>query len=62
LGDLLGARDEPDRFACQMVVAAVSAMVTEPLVAHDLDALRQLGPLVLDHVRRLMVGSTFFAT
>jgi AcrR family transcriptional regulator len=61
VGDLLGAQNQPDRFACQVVVAAISAMVTGPLVDHDLDALRQLGPLILDHVRRLSIGSTFFA-
>jgi AcrR family transcriptional regulator len=50
---LLGARTDGDRFACQVVVAATSAMVAGPLVAGDTDALRALGPPILDHVRRL---------
>lgn len=54
---LLGTSSDADRFACQMVVAAVSAMVAGPLVAGDTDALRALGPPVLDHVRRLFDGS-----
>jgi AcrR family transcriptional regulator len=61
LGDLLGARSDSDRFACQTLVAAISVMVTEPLVAHDADALRQLGPPILDHVRRLTAGEGFFS-
>jgi hypothetical protein len=50
---LLGARTDGDRFACQVVVAATSAKVAGPLVAGDTDALRALGPPILDHVRRL---------
>jgi AcrR family transcriptional regulator len=53
LVDLLGARTDAGRVTCQVLVAAVSAMVTGPLVADDLDALRALGPQILDHVRRL---------
>ncbi|MEY2420666.1 MAG: hypothetical protein QOI95_733 [Acidimicrobiaceae bacterium] len=59
LADLFDARTDADRFACQMIVAAVSAMVTGPLVVDDLDALRALHAPLLDHVRRLMItGST----
>jgi AcrR family transcriptional regulator len=54
---LLGARTDGDRFACQTVVAAMSAMVAGPLVAGDPDALRALGPPMLDHVRRLFEGT-----
>lgn len=50
---LLGASSDGDRFACQTVVAAMSAMVAGPLVAGDADALRALGPPMLAHVRRL---------
>jgi AcrR family transcriptional regulator len=53
VAELLGATTEADRFAAQMFVAAVSALVTGPLVAHDTEALRRLGPPLLDHVRRL---------
>ena len=50
---LLSARTDADRFACHTVVAAMSAMVAGPLVAGDPDALRALGPPMLEHVRRL---------
>jgi len=53
---LLNAQDQTDRFACQMVVAAISALVTGPLVDHDGDALRRLGPPLLAHIRRLELG------
>lgn len=56
LADVLEIDSERDRFACQMVVAAVSAMVTVPLVARDLDALRALHAPVLDFVRRALAG------
>jgi hypothetical protein len=45
-----------------MFVAAVSGMVTGPLVAHDTDALRQLGPPLLEHVRRLANLGVFSPT
>jgi hypothetical protein len=45
-----------------VVAAAVGAMVTGPLVANDPDALRRLGPLILDHVRRLTAGNAFFVS
>lgn len=50
---LLGVESEEGRFACQTVVAATSAMLTGPLVANDLDALKALGPPIVRHVRRL---------
>ncbi len=53
LVDLLGTRSDDGRFACRVLVAAVSAMVTGPLVAEDLAALRALGRPILDHVRLL---------
>jgi AcrR family transcriptional regulator len=62
IGDMLGAQNDSDRFACQVVAAAVGAMVTGPLVANDPDALRRLGPLILDHVRRLTAGNAFFVS
>jgi AcrR family transcriptional regulator len=54
---LFGATTDADRFACQAVVAAMSAMVAGPLVAGDPDALRALGPPMVDHVRRLFRGT-----
>jgi AcrR family transcriptional regulator len=50
---LFGARSDQARFACQTIVAAVSAMVTGPLVAGDADALRALRDPVVGHVRAL---------
>ena len=44
MAELLGATTEADRFSVQMFVSAVSGLVTGPLVAHDTDALRRLGP------------------
>ena len=60
LGDLFHARTDADRFACQMIVAAVSAMETGPLVADDLESLRRLGQRILDHVRRITSGGDLF--
>jgi AcrR family transcriptional regulator len=57
LWHLFGAESEDDHFACHMIVAAVSAMVTGPLVDHDAEALRHLGQPLVDHVRRLNLGS-----
>jgi hypothetical protein len=53
LVELFGADDEASRFACQTLVAAISAMVTGPVVAGDAEAVRALGPDLVDHVRRL---------
>jgi AcrR family transcriptional regulator len=44
---LLGAATQPDRFACEALVAAISAMVTARLGTGDVDGLRSLhAPLV----------------
>jgi AcrR family transcriptional regulator len=53
LADLFDARSAEARFACQVLVAAISALVTGPLVADDLDALRALGPPLRAHARTL---------
>lgn len=53
LADILDARSDADRFACHVLVTAVGAMVTGPLVAGDVDALRSLGPPLVEHLRRL---------
>lgn len=53
LVELLGARSDAARTTCQVLVAAVSALVTGPLVADDVDGLRALGPQILAHVHRL---------
>ncbi len=47
LAALLEADNPTDRFACEAYIAAVSALVTVPVVTADIDALRALrGPLV----------------
>lgn len=53
LTELFDARTAAARFTCQSLVASVSAMVAGPVVAGDADALRALGPPIVDHVRRL---------
>jgi AcrR family transcriptional regulator len=47
LAALFGADDEAGRFACEALVAAISSLVTGPIIRGDADALRALhGPLV----------------
>ncbi|WP_344955929.1 TetR/AcrR family transcriptional regulator [Actinomadura miaoliensis] len=53
LADLLGVTDEAGRFACHVIVAATSAMVTSAVADNDPDALRALGPRLIAHVRVL---------
>ncbi|MFI0452964.1 TetR/AcrR family transcriptional regulator [Actinomadura sp. 6N118] len=59
LADLLEVTDDAGRFTCQMIIAAVSAMVTPLVAAGDVDGLRAVGPPVIDHVRRLWESGTF---
>lgn len=60
LGDslalLLGATSDRGRFACEVLVAAIGAMVIEPLVVNDLQALRDLREPVVDLVRRALLA------
>ena len=53
LAELLEVRTDRARFACQMVVSAVSALIVVPLVGDDRDGIVALGPEVLEHVRAL---------
>jgi AcrR family transcriptional regulator len=53
LADLLGADTPDDRFACETYVAAVSALVTLPVVTGDVDAIRALRDPLLGQLRRL---------
>ena len=53
LVDLLDARGRDGMFACRVLVAAVSALVAEPLVAGRTAELRALGPRLVDHARLL---------
>lgn len=59
LAELMGLGDDADRFACRMLVAATSAMVTPPVAGGDPDALRALGPPLIDHVRVLWKAGIF---
>ncbi|WP_433681751.1 TetR/AcrR family transcriptional regulator [Nocardia sp. CA-119907] len=52
IADVLGARTEQQRFACQTLAAAVSAMVTARIAVDDLAGLRALREPLLDLVRR----------
>ncbi|MFE3191590.1 TetR/AcrR family transcriptional regulator [Nocardia sp. NPDC059240] len=52
VADVLGAETESQRFACQTLVAALSAMVTARIAVGDLDGLRELRVPLLDLVRR----------
>jgi hypothetical protein len=52
MADLLGASTRDDRFACQVLVAAVSFMVTGPVVAQDAKALRGLRTKIVALVER----------
>ncbi|GAB2525087.1 TetR/AcrR family transcriptional regulator [Nocardia heshunensis] len=52
VADVLGADTESQRFACQTLVAALSAMVTARIAVGDLDGLRALRAPLLDLVRR----------
>lgn len=57
LATMLEIDTDHGRFACQALVAAVSALVTGPLVAGDLDALRSLREPVVDLVERALALS-----
>ncbi|MFI0369630.1 TetR/AcrR family transcriptional regulator [Actinomadura sp. 1N219] len=54
LAEMMGATGETARFACQIVVSAVGAMVTPAVAAGDMAALRAVGPPVVEHVRLLL--------
>lgn len=54
LAKLLGARAKDERFACQMYVAAISALVTVPIVTGDLAAVAALRTPLVEHLRRLV--------
>ncbi|TDD26836.1 TetR/AcrR family transcriptional regulator [Actinomadura sp. KC06] len=54
LAEMMGVTGETARFACQIVVSAVGAMVTPAVAAGDTAALRAVGPPVVEHVRLLL--------
>jgi AcrR family transcriptional regulator len=50
MAEVLGVRSKRGRFACEMYVAAVSSLVTIPLIDGDDEALRRLRDPILDLV------------
>lgn len=59
LADLLDTSTEAARFTCQVLVAAVGAMVAGPLATGDSAGLRALGPPFVEHLRRLDSAGLF---
>lgn len=59
IASLFGARSGAGRFTCELLVAAVSAMVTLPVVTGDMDRVRALGPLLMEQVRRWDAAGLF---
>ena len=57
IAELVGARSQADRFACEAVVAAVSSLVTVRVAAGDLDELPKLRRPIMDVTRRLVPGA-----
>jgi AcrR family transcriptional regulator len=53
---LLEAEGDEARFACEVLVAAVATMVTNPLVTGDTEALRALKERIVSLVRRVATG------
>jgi AcrR family transcriptional regulator len=54
IADLFGTKGQEGGFAAEAVVAAISSMVTPPVVAGDGDRVRGLRKPLLRHVRRLL--------
>ncbi|MFB4305083.1 TetR/AcrR family transcriptional regulator [Actinomadura sp. GTD37] len=54
LAGLMGVTGRAGEFACQVIVSAVSTMVTPAVAAGDMDALRAVGPPMVEHVRLLL--------
>ena len=58
VAQLVGARTAADRFACEALVAAVSALVTVRVAAGDLEEIPKLRRPILDVARRLLETSS----
>ncbi|MFE9103402.1 TetR/AcrR family transcriptional regulator [Actinomadura geliboluensis] len=54
LTGLMGVTSPAGEFACKVVVAAVSSMVTPAIAAGDVEALKAIGPPITEHVRLLV--------
>jgi AcrR family transcriptional regulator len=59
--ELFDVRADPGRFACELLVASIGAMVTLPVVTGDPDQIRALGPAIIDQVRRWHAADVFTA-
>jgi AcrR family transcriptional regulator len=55
VADVFGAEGAEDRFACEAYVAAVSALVTLPVAAGDIAAIRALRDPLVSLMRRLSI-------
>jgi AcrR family transcriptional regulator len=54
IAELMGARRQADRFACEALVAAVSSLVTVRVAVGELDELPKLRRPIMDVARRLL--------
>jgi hypothetical protein len=54
IAELMGARRQADRFACEALVAAVSSLVTVRAAVGDLEGLPKLRRPIMDVSRRLL--------
>jgi len=54
LAGLMGVTGRADEFTCHVIVSAMSSMVTPAVAAGDMDALRAIGPPIVEHVRLLL--------
>ena len=52
LAEIFGARSKRDRFACEVLVAAISSLVTAKVAAGEGDGLRALHGPLMEYVRR----------
>jgi AcrR family transcriptional regulator len=59
LADLMGVTDAAGRFACQMIVAATSTLVTKPVADNDAEALRAIEAPMIEYVRTLWRAGAF---
>lgn len=59
IAELMGVKSESGRFTCRLVVAAISALVTGAVARNDAEALRAVGPPLMEHVRTLWKAGAF---
>ena len=61
LADTVGARTKEQRFACEALVAAVSALVTQRVCAGRTESLMELHAPVVRHMRTVLCGCGLLA-